>query len=89
MSTLLFMAGISISLSLAAADTEKGKQLFEKACTSCHGINIYKPDTKVDSVKKLRTSVTQWKKYADVKLPDSDVDDITEYLANEIYPIKP
>ncbi|MFZ0257748.1 MAG: hypothetical protein WAN46_19385 [Gammaproteobacteria bacterium] len=79
---LLLIAG-----SAGAEDGASGKALHDRACTSCHGTEVYtRPDRKIDSLTALERQVQRCaEKAAKVDWNASQIDAVAQYLNNAFY----
>ena len=75
------------------ADSERGKQLVQRHCTSCHvsgqggdGSGIYtRPDHKINSLPALRAQISRCNAGTGARLSVEDERDIGAYLHRTYY----
>lgn len=79
----LFISSVVICSAAPAkgepAKTEKAKELFEKKCSTCHGIK--KPTSVQKSKDEWNTTVQRMKGKKNSNITDEDAKIITEYLS--------
>ena len=71
-----------------AQDAERGRQLYENHCLSCHYERIHKRDPAKSLVKshaQLRVEVAKRAQMTAQRLAVTDLDDIAEYLNRSHY----
>ena len=81
------------SLSGIAADIERGKDLHDSNCISCHaslygndGTAIYtRPERKIDSLPALTKQIKRCKNSMGALWPDDQIEDLIEYLNKTFY----
>ena len=85
----LLLSGVLLSSTLQA-DMEEAKELFDEAkCMECHIPNHFKhKEKKVNSYKKLSSSVQACAINTDAGWFDEDADLVTEYLDKKYYHYK-
>ena len=85
------LAALMISLAAYPAsgqDAERGRQLYETHCLSCHYERIHKRDASrslVRSLPALRVEVVRRAEQLTPRLSIEDLDDIAEYLNRSYY----
>ena len=85
---LIVLAAGMLASSAFAQDAQRGRQLYETHCLSCHYERIHKRDpsrSQVRSLTALRVEVGRWAEQAKVRLAPADVDEIAEYLNRSHY----
>jgi len=94
---LILGLGIVISQnSYAAGDAQRGKELHNENCISCHasayggdGTAIYtRADRKIDSYEGLKQQVTRCKTALGVSWPEHQIEDVLAYLNESFYKFK-
>jgi len=74
---------------LYAADTARGKLLYETNCGECHTKSVSgRPNRVAKSVSDIRKWVIQWENYKGYRWSDKDVEDVTQYLNDRFYKYK-
>ena len=72
--------------SIAAADLEHGRKLYEVSCDACHNANIHWRDKRlVDSWPALLHQVNRWQRNANQRWEPADVNDVAAYLNERFY----
>jgi cytochrome c len=77
-----------LTLSALAQDAQRGRQLYEIHCLSCHYERIHKRDPSrslVRSLPGLRVEVARRAEQVTPRLSIEDLDDIAEYLNRSHY----
>ena len=75
-------------LSSPAQDAERGRELYEAYCTSCHYERIHRRDparSLVRTLPQLRAQVAERAALTGRTFPLRDLDDIAEYLNRSHY----
>ena len=90
LSLAIIAYGVSLFCSAApAADSARGKALFDENCTDCHGIEKFtRKDRHVRSLKKLKTQVWNCQDGAGYDWTQEQIDDVVEYLNAAFYHFK-
>ena len=76
-----------------AADLERGKELHQENCMSCHdsimggnGNQIYtRPNRHINSLSELRHQVKRCKTSLEEPWPDDQINDVVAYLNKNFY----
>lgn len=71
-----------------AQDPERGRQIYETHCLSCHYERIHNRDPSRSLIKSrtaLRVEVARWAAQVKRPFPPEDVDDVAEYLNRSHY----
>ena len=72
--------------SIAAADLDRGRQLYEVGCDACHSANVHWRNHKlVDSWPSLVHQVDRWQRISSQKWQPSDISDVAAYLNHRFY----
>ena len=85
---LAVMAVGLLACSAFAQDAQRGQQLYETRCLSCHYERIHKRDPSrslVRSLAALRVEVARRAEQMTPRLSIEDLDDIAEYLNRSHY----
>jgi len=78
---LVFSAG-----NARAADSARGKLLYENHCTVCHTSVVHIRDNrKARSRDEIRTWVQRWSKELGLQWGSAEVDDVIDYLNGRYY----
>ena len=92
----LLLTGLLIMLaqtSQAAGDVERGRELHNDNCITCHvnlvggdGTGIYtRADRKIESYEALQNQIMRCKTALGVPWPEHDIDDVLAYLNHTFY----
>lgn len=84
------------SQSLASGDVDRGRELHNENCISCHanmlggdGTGIYtRPDRKIESYAALKNQVKRCKTALGAEWPEHQADDVVAYLNETFYKFK-
>jgi cytochrome c553 len=69
-----------------AADAERGKQLVDKHCTSCHDDSVYtRKNRRVTTLDGLKKQVRRCELNLGLKWFDEDINDVVSYLNSSYY----
>jgi len=72
--------------SIAAADLEHGRKLYEVSCDACHNANVHWRDKSlVDSWPALVHQVNRWQRNANQRWEPADINDVAAYLNERFY----
>jgi mono/diheme cytochrome c family protein len=80
--------GLLLAVCALAQDAQRGRELYETHCLSCHYERIHKRDPSRSTIKSrtaLRIEVGRWAAQVKRPLSTEDVDDIAEYLNRSHY----
>lgn len=91
LAVLVFLAATGSAF--AAGDVEKGRELHNENCISCHqsmvggdGSGIYtREDRKIDSYAALKKQVMRCKTALGVSWPEHQIEDVIAYLNTTFY----
>jgi mono/diheme cytochrome c family protein len=79
---------VSSGADLRAADTLRGRDLYQTFCGACHTAQMHWRDQRlVKSWDDLRYQVDRWQKYAGQNWSKDDIDDVASYLNRVFYGI--
>lgn len=87
----LVFAILSYSLSLpfstlALAEFDRGKALYDNHCKSCHENWVHtREKSKINTVDELRRRVAGWSIHSGLKWGNGEIDDVTDYLNRHYY----
>ena len=74
------------ALSIAAADLEHGRKLYEVSCDACHTANVHWRDKRlVDSWPALLHQVDRWQRNSKQRWEQADINDVAAYLNERYY----
>ncbi|MFO1434371.1 MAG: hypothetical protein U1F76_30535 [Candidatus Competibacteraceae bacterium] len=80
---VLLFAGLE---NAGAADTERGKLLYENHCTSCHeSVAHVRENRRARALAEIYWQTTRWAVTERLEWRYEDVNDVTQYLNNEFY----
>jgi len=69
-----------------AADTLRGRELYQTFCTACHTAQMHWRDQRqVKSWNDLRYQVARWQQYAGQDWSREEIDDVASYLNRVFY----
>jgi mono/diheme cytochrome c family protein len=69
-----------------AADTERGKMLYENHCTSCHESVLHiREDRRAKALGEIYWQTTRWSVTQQLEWRYDDVRDVAQYLNNQFY----
>ena len=69
-----------------AADAERGKQLVDKHCTSCHDDKVYtRKNRRVTTLDGLKKQVKRCELNLGLTWFDEDINDVVSYLNSSYY----
>jgi len=88
MRTRLAIRITSLVLLLASNSlfADKGKILYEKSCTKCHGTDVFTRDDRgIKSLEGLRNRVKQCSLAAESKWVDEELNIVVDYLNKNYY----
>ena len=72
--------------SIAAADLDHGRKLYEVSCDACHNANVHWRDKRlVDSWPALVHQVNRWQRNSNQRWEPADVNDVAAYLNERFY----
>jgi hypothetical protein len=72
--------------SIAAADLEHGRKLYEVSCDACHNANVHWRDKRlVDSWPTLVQQVKRWQRNSNQRWEPADITDVAAYLNERFY----
>jgi mono/diheme cytochrome c family protein len=83
-----FILAAALALPAMAQDAQRGRELYELHCLTCHYERIHKRDPSrslVRTLAQLRLEVAQWAASTGQRLTLADLDDIAEYLNRSHY----
>ena len=81
---LLFAAGDS-----RAADSQRGRLLYENHCTVCHTSVVHvRERRKADSRADIQSWILRWQKELGLQWGSVEIDDVTEFLNERYYRLK-
>ena len=86
----LVVAGVSgmVSGPAAASDLERGKALHDTFCVMCHAPAIYsRSDRLANTYLEVRQQVERWQGNARLRWTQSDIESVTDYVADQYYKI--
>jgi cytochrome c553 len=65
---------------------DKGKTLYEKSCTKCHGTEVFtREDRGIKSLEGLKSRVKQCSMAAESKWIDAEINEVVQYLNKNFY----
>ena len=69
-----------------AADTERGKMLYENHCMSCHESVLHiREDRRAKALGEIYWQTTRWAVMQQLEWRYDDVRDVAQYLNNQFY----
>lgn len=83
---LVAYAALLISVTAAAAEPERGQQLYENHCTGCHESNAHiREDRKARTQADIRTQIVRWRGVLELSWSNREVDDVLSFLNDRYY----
>ncbi len=90
---LMYISGVETSL---ATNLERGQELHDENCTSCHaaiygekGNDIYiRQNRKIDSLSGLQEQLLRCKNSLGTNWPEDQIQDVQDYLNKNFYHFK-
>jgi len=77
---------VAASGAVAAADSARGRQLYETRCTSCHAVSVHGRTPRVaDSCAAIRDQVARWNDHLGATWSGDEIDDVTLWLNERYY----
>lgn len=78
---------VCLTVSLpSAAQVDRGQGLYENHCQECHDNSVHtRTESKLKSVKDLRAWVRNMSIYSDLDWGNDEIDDLSQYLNQQIY----
>ena len=78
-----------LATTVARADGERGRLLYENHCTVCHTSVVHvREQHKAQSREDLQAWIRRWQQQLDLQWGDTEVEDVTEYLNESYYGFK-
>ena len=69
-----------------AADTERGRGLYEESCTGCHAQSVHARAKRVArDFGEVRAWIERWNATLGLRWGDEEIDDVTAYLNATFY----
>jgi len=69
-----------------AADSERGRHLYENHCSSCHESQVHiRAHSKVRTPAELRQQIERWRDILSLDWIEAELDDVQAYLNAEHY----
>jgi mono/diheme cytochrome c family protein len=69
-----------------AADTERGRGLYEESCTACHAQSVHARSKRVArDFDEVRAWVERWNGTLSLRWGDEEIEDVTAYLNATFY----
>jgi cytochrome c553 len=80
------MTALALLLATSPLMADKGKALYEKNCTRCHGTEVFtREDRGIKSLDGLKNRVKQCSFAAEAKWADDEIGSVVEYLNRDFY----
>ena len=80
---------VKLAEAVSIVEAAPGKALHEKACTSCHGSEVYtREDRKMQSLDNLRSQVARCNANTRAGWFDDEMNSVTEFLNDSYYHFK-
>jgi len=78
----------ALSTPASAADLERGRSLHDNHCLMCHRTAVYvREDRIAGTYLEIRQQVQRWQENTKLRWSPSDIDSVTEFLAETYYKI--
>jgi hypothetical protein len=85
MTVLVLVFGVMLHVGIAAEDYP-GKPVHDKACLSCHGVEMYsRVPLFVKSYRQLDAQVNACAKRNNITWTEEQTEDVIDYLCDEFY----
>ena len=85
-SILAFLGAAAVSLDANAQSIERGRQLYENHCRTCHTDQVHgRKNREALSIGDLREIVDQWQSNQGLRWTQEEIDDVVLFLANTRY----
>ena len=69
-----------------AADTQRGRALYEQNCTGCHGQSVHARETRAaGNLDEVRAWVQRWNASLKLGWNAEEIEDVTAFLAANYY----
>lgn len=80
------VALVVFALPAAAADRDRGRSLHDNHCVLCHTTSVYtREDRLANSYLEVRQQVQRWQENTKLRWSPTDIDNVTEYIADKYY----
>lgn len=80
------IALVVLALPAAAADRDRGRLLHDNHCVLCHTTSVYtREDRLANSYLEVRQQVQRWQENTKLRWSPTDIDNVTEYIADKHY----
>jgi mono/diheme cytochrome c family protein len=80
------VALLALALPAAAADLDRGRSLHDNHCVLCHTTSVYtREDRLANSYLEVRQQVQRWQENTKLRWSPTDIDNVTEYIAEKYY----
>lgn len=75
---------------IRAQDLQRGRSLYENHCQACHAKPLQRrKDSKIETQDDLRRRVAAWGDHAGESWGAAEIDDVTSYLDDRFYHLRP
>jgi mono/diheme cytochrome c family protein len=86
LSSLAFLGVAVIAVDAQAANIERGRQLYENHCKSCHTAQVHgRKNRTALSIGDLREIIDRWQSNQGLRWRPDEIEDVLHYLANTRY----
>ena len=81
------LALLGASVPSLAANTDRGRGLYEESCTACHAQSVHARATRrvARDFEEVRAWVERWNGTLSLRWGDEEIDDVTAYLNATFY----
>lgn len=80
------VALLALALPVAAADRDRGQSLHDNHCVLCHTTSVYTRDDRLaNTYLEVRQQVQRWQENTKLRWSPTDIDNVTEYIAERYY----
>lgn len=84
--SVLMAFGVGVSAPAVAADSDRGKLLYENTCSGCHESALHvRERRKARSFGQIKAQVVRWSTAAKAPWNFEEIDDVTDYLNSTYY----
>jgi mono/diheme cytochrome c family protein len=85
-SAAAFAASFAVAIDARAQDVERGRQLYENHCQTCHTVQVHGRKNRMAlSVGDLREIVDRWQRNQKLGWNREDIEDVVQYLGTTRY----
>ncbi|MBX9964315.1 MAG: cytochrome C [Burkholderiales bacterium] len=76
----------ALAFPAVAADRDRGQSLHDNHCVLCHTTSVYtRADRLANTYLEVRQQVQRWQENTRLRWTPTDIDNVTEYIADKYY----